>query len=361
MRWGLVARPETGRGLGVQTYGLYSNLNPDSVLLVNTADKYDKDFSRYKGAWVTDFRDGKLSEEFVRDWLADLDVVVGVETLYDPRIYDWAKAANCRTVIQMNPEFVKPNGPLPDVVWLPTGWRRDAFPTDGVRIVRYPIEAKPVVLHPEADEPVRFLHVAGKPALADRNGTDLFSTALRRVKGDAVFTVTTQGHEPPGLAGKAEVLFNPSYDEMYQGNHVLVLPRRYGGNCLPVNEAIAHGMAIIMSDIDPNREWPIYPVATQPGRVIDMPCGSVRLYDADPVDLPNVIQTLANNRTTLASQMHQSVEYAVANSWHKMKQFYYDELELASAADYRPSSRTRPLQKARNSDLGVITRSLPGR
>lgn len=357
MRWGLIARPETARGLGVQSYGIYENLQPDSVLIVNTDDKYDKDFKRYPGAWVTSFEKGQLNEEFVRDWLSDLDLVVAVETVYDWRVLDWARDANCRTAIQMNPEFVKPTQDLPDTIWLPTGWRKEHFPDD-VRVVRVPVTKHSFVTEPDDSAPVKFLHVAGKPALADRNGTELFSASLRRFRANAEFTVTVQGHEPAGLAGKAKVLFDPSFEEIWDGQHVLVLPRRYGGNCLPVIEAIGHGMAVIMSAVEPNGEWPIFAVQTDLGRIIDMPCGPVRLHDASPVDLPAAMTTLTNKRDTLRMAMELSRRYADVYSWENMRQFYFDELELASGADYRPRSRTFSLPKPSSPDLGIITRRL---
>jgi len=38
------------------------------------------------------------------------------------------------------------------------------------------------------------------------------------------------------------------------------MPRRYGGACLPMNEALAAGLPVIMTDVDPNnkilpKEW----------------------------------------------------------------------------------------------------------
>lgn len=359
MRWGLLVRPETGRGLGVQSYGLYFNLHPDSVLIVSTSDTYDKDYLRYgSGAWIASFENGKLPEEFVRDWLADLDVVISVETVYDPRLYDWARDANCRTVVQVNPEFIKPGQVLPDCIWLPTKWRQEVFPDDA-RLVRFPIDQRDFVSTPDTTDPVNFLHIAGKPALADRNGTELFATSLRRCGGiNAKFRVTVQGHEPANVSERATVLFNPSFEEIYKDQHILVLPRRYGGNCLPVNEAIGHGMGIIMTDIEPNQDWPIQKLHSNPGRIIDMPCGAVRLFDADVEDMKNSIVTLTNNRKTLIQSMSRSRAYADQYSWSNMKQTYLDEIELASAADYRPRGRARSLPYTSTPDLGIFTRKI---
>lgn len=45
-----------------------------------------------------------------------------------------------------------------------------------------------------------------------------------------------------------------NYYDNYDGG-VLVLPRKYGGLCLPINEAIASGMPVIATDISPNNTW----------------------------------------------------------------------------------------------------------
>jgi glycosyltransferase involved in cell wall biosynthesis len=45
-----------------------------------------------------------------------------------------------------------------------------------------------------------------------------------------------------------------NYYDNYTGG-VLVMPRKYGGLCLPMNEAIAAGMPVIATDISPNNSW----------------------------------------------------------------------------------------------------------
>lgn len=356
----MIARAEKSRGLGVQSYDLYANLQPDSVLIINTQDTYEKDFSRYKGAWVTDFRDGKLSEEFVKDWMKDLDVVVSIETFYDWNLLDWAKETNTKTILWVNPEFYKPEHSA-DVLWNSTSWRMDALPSD-TRIVPVPVTNYGFVDLPDISDSINFLHVCGKPALRDRNGTELVANALRRVTGNFTFTVTVQGHQPAGF-DRYKVLFNPSFEEMYLNKHVLVLPRRYGGNSLPVLEAIGHGMAVVMSDISPNEDWPIYSVPAQKSAEISMPCGTVRLHDAEPIALPTAIQTLINDRNSLEKYMSLSREYAEENSWCSRRQFFYDELEWASAAEFKQSTnrsnlRVPTLRTTYPPDLGVFTRKL---
>jgi len=48
--------------------------------------------------------------------------------------------------------------------------------------------------------------------------------------------------------------------DLYKDFDALILPRKYGGLCLPVNEALMSGLPVIMTDISPNnkllpKEW----------------------------------------------------------------------------------------------------------
>ena len=49
-------------------------------------------------------------------------------------------------------------------------------------------------------------------------------------------------------------------NELYSDFDVMIMPRRYGGLCLPMNEALCSGLPVIMTDISPNnrvlpKEW----------------------------------------------------------------------------------------------------------
>jgi glycosyltransferase involved in cell wall biosynthesis len=46
-----------------------------------------------------------------------------------------------------------------------------------------------------------------------------------------------------------------NYWDNYSSGDVLLMPRRFGGLCLPVNEALGAGMPVIMPDISPNNTW----------------------------------------------------------------------------------------------------------
>ena len=60
-------------------------------------------------------------------------------------------------------------------------------------------------------------------------------------------------HIPPNVKLRIDEGDTPNYWDNYRGD-VLIMPRRFGGLCLPVNEALAAGMPAIMPNISPN-EW----------------------------------------------------------------------------------------------------------
>jgi len=85
----------------------------------------------------------------------------------------------------------------------------------------------------------------------DRNGTDDFLQACH----DG--TVTTQDE---GFAQNLRRQYRHSTvwtdihdpQTIYALGDAMVMPRKYGGNCLPLNEALSSGMPVIMTDVLPN-------------------------------------------------------------------------------------------------------------
>jgi hypothetical protein len=106
-----------------------------------------------------------------------------------------------------------------------------------------------------------FLHVAGRPAVKDRNGTlDFIEIARRCTDLGARWVLACQAptreiidaarDAPVELLGDA-----PTPGGLYADGDVLILPRRYGGLCMPAREAVTAGMPVIMPEIPPNDSW----------------------------------------------------------------------------------------------------------
>lgn len=341
MRIGLIVRGED-RGLGVQTWEAWRHLRPEATLLVDMGDLargFPSHPERFPGATVAKF-DGHRFEDvdLVRDWLAHLDVVYTAETVYDWRLCDWARAAGTAVVVHTNPELHRlveaRDGIEPTMWWNPTDWHMDLL-TDGgwtrAPVVEMPmpvaLDRFPSKLVPAKDRPT-FLHVMGHRAMADRNGSSVVARTLRRVRAGQSWVLRSQ--DPKGfgaLKTDADVIVvepETNYWDLYGGADVLVMPRRYGGLCLPVQEAMAAGLAVVMSDCSPNRRWPIIPLLAESPRKLNT--RGIVVHAPNFVDLAVVCDRLDNDPEEVWAAKAASTRWANANGWKELMPRWLDGL-----------------------------------
>lgn len=106
----------------------------------------------------------------------------------------------------------------------------------------------------------RFVHIMGKVASHDRNGTLDLINALKFSKERYQLVIRSQYPVPEysQLVNDNRVIFDignvREQNDMYQDFDAMVLPRRYGGLCLPMNEALASGLPVVMSNTSPNNK-----------------------------------------------------------------------------------------------------------
>lgn len=341
MRLGIIARSED-RGLGLQSWEACRHLNPERVLLVEPQPaRWTRHRERYEGFDTTRVKwDGRtLHEGVCRQWLNGLDVVYTAETPYDERLPGWASDAGCAVVVHANPEMLADRSARNRWVtwWAPTRWRLTQLPF-GTRVVPMPVATDRIPVNPgNADRPVTFLHTAGHEAAWDRNGTRLVADAVRDLTVECRVRVVGQDGNLPRVHARSglpvEVELTPGgvadYWDLYAGADVLVLPRRYGGLCLPVQEALAAGVAVVMSDVSPNEMWPGPRLPASGFQKFRTRCGDVAVYDTDPADLTAVMEKLAVDRDLLAGLRCEALEWAGRHSWESLLPVW--EKELAKA------------------------------
>lgn len=332
MRWGLIARSETDRGIGVQTLAIHDHLNPERTLVVlDQKSGFTAHPQNYPDATIVALKHGNakntLPEDQVRDWWKGLDVVFTVETFYDWDLIEWAKADGVRTVVQGNPEFWQASNPQPDVWTWPTRWRLKYLP-DGP-VIPVPTVPRPNTSAPADAANLRVVHIAGNRAMGDRNGTDLLANAVKRVTAGTRISIYSQAPLPVirGVSYRAPV---ESRWDMYAGQHILCLPRRYGGLCLPALEAMSAGLAVMMPQCEPNEDWPIYGIQGDTGRTLRMQTGDVETFDAYSNDIANSLKHLHNDRNALRYAMERARTWAEENTWSRHGETYYNLLEDAS-------------------------------
>ncbi len=164
--------------------------------------------------------------------------------------------------------------------------------------------------------PGRILHVAGHRAAGDRNGTNVVTALMRDMEFEWKL-----GHQD-GLrlhprSMQRTVLATRVADRwrIYDDCSILAYPRRYGGQSLQVNEAMARGLAVVMSDTPPNPEtWPIIPTPTRPGGYVRTPNGRIPLAQVLVRPFREILSELADP-AHLYHHQTASLEWARANSW----------------------------------------------
>lgn len=272
MRLGLIARADD-TGLGNQTLEFYRHMHPAKTMVVDISHLNGNPnyFERYPDAQIIH---GFPRTADIDTFLQDLDVVFLAESPYNYWLYERARQLGVKTACQYNYEFFDwyshPHLPTPDLLIAPSKWHYDKVEEFAkARAIKHvylhcPVnrELLPFV---EKRQAKKFLHIAGKPAAVDRNGTETVLDCVEYLQQDVEVYVTVQS--PKYLEdwikrgkGNPKLHFLDTsavsdYAELYKNMDVLLFPRRYGGNCLPLNEALSTGMPVIMPDISPNNSW----------------------------------------------------------------------------------------------------------
>jgi hypothetical protein len=147
----------------------------------------------------------------------------------------------------------------------------------------------------------RILHIAGKKAAKDRNGTESVLAMMKSSKEDYELVIKSQ--TPLNLICKdsrvkIEIGDPDNRQDMYTGFDAMVLPRRYAGLCLPMNEALMSALPVFMTDVSPNNavlphKWLAESKKIDTFRTKSM----VDVYDVKPERLAKVIDKyVGNNR-----------------------------------------------------------------
>ena len=178
---------------------------------------------------------------------------------------------------------------------------------------------------------MRVFHVTGKRAFADRNGTEIVMNALRGLNMDVEFTMFGLDHSLPEIGpmrNTSLIVRNEGVEdrwEMYAGQHLLVLPRRYGGLCLPALEAASRGCAVMMTDTQPNAELAQHLVPSNVGRKLNVAAGTIMSADSNHTDLAAHINSLARDRDRLAH--YQQRAFLEVPRWSRWRAVYIAEMD----------------------------------
>lgn len=347
MRLGILAYA-TQTGLGYQTKDYCENLNPAKVMVVdlsmyNRMPLFRGWYSNYNTQWVS----GIPTTADINRFLDGIDVVFMAETPLNHYLFEATKARGIKTVNAYNYEFLDyfrhPEWQGPTILAAPTVWNIEQVEKlNKGKVVHLPVPIK-VDHTPRVISSCKTLsHIIGRPAVHDRNGTLSFLEAVDILKDRFDYVVYYQKPSDP----RAVEYFEPvraklnemcrKYSNikvytdiqdntaMYQQGDLLVLPRRYGGLCLPMNEALSWGIPVVMTDVSPNnaileKSWLAKSAQIQTFRGhVDIP-----VYQADVHSLVETIFYF-QDKEYMRNQSIRAREIAEAQSWSVLKQKYIE-------------------------------------
>ena len=254
------ARADTG-GLAAQTHDFYVHMKPHktAVVVIDELTGYKSDTDKYVDADYLYCPQFEPTFDKLDSFLKDLDVVFCVETPYNHNLFSLARARGIKTVLQYNHEWLQhhqePDLPKPDLFLAPSEWNRDKMPWP-TKYLHVPVDRQKFPFK-QRTQAKKFLHIAGHRTFGDRNGTAILLDALPMITSDVEIVIRTQDDLPrPYTDHRLTIVREDVSDrrDLYNDEDVLILPRKYGGLSLQLNEALSLGMPAIMLGIPPQNK-----------------------------------------------------------------------------------------------------------
>lgn len=351
MRIGLFGARCDNTGLGTQTWEFYKHIRPAKTLVIDTSDNHPERKQYFERFPDATFFKGTPDLITITEFLKDLDVVFCMETPYNYDLFAYARAMGVKTILQYNWEFLdylqNPNLSVPDLFASPSMWYYENMPFANKTFLPVPVNRE-VIKYKQRKKIKTLLHIAGPLLHEDRNGTDIFLKSLPLLDEKLKVIIYTQHQiDMPELDIKCKVqirrLDMDNYYDLYKEGDMLIMPRRYGGLCLPLNEAMAAGMIPIMTKISPNTHI-LHPIELIPAFTYkDIETRTIlRAYEISPEILAEKINHIARcDSDVIGNLSNFSNEYANMISWEFLKPLYLKIMKtLVEGNNVTPDKRT---------------------
>lgn len=348
MKLGIIVRSDLGSGLQSQTYNLTRMLKPDRILIVNSKpfnqrEQYNEMYEGFETQISEGFPTNLDSSRFIKS----LTHILSAETMYNPKIYELARVRGIKTYTQLNWEFCdhikNTHLPRPTKWLMPSHWHLEEMKSIYPDTIYLP---PPIFMNDFKQARKknlsrvgkrRFVHIIGKAASHDRNGTYDVLDALKHTTADFELVIKSQYEVPEyqELMGDNRITLkienSLDQEELYTDFDAMILPRRYGGLCLPVNEALSSGLPVIMPNISPNysilpREWLVN------AQIYNqfMARTNIDIYKSDTMQLAKKIESFAiMDDDKLLEYKTKAVDLANDNYSHEvLKSKYLEVMDL---------------------------------
>lgn len=328
MTLAVIARGDQG-GLGAQTWEMCRHVGPDKILLLDLgkAGRGTTRRERFEGlAGELRVHGGSRLDHGDLDWvLKDTTTIYTAEGTYGYDLPVAAERAGVRLVVHANPELwtERSRGATTEVV-CPTPWEIDRVP--GATMMPMPVDRERVPFR-ERRRAFTFWHPKA-PAFHDRHGSAIVEAALAHIKTACRVLITGETELPLGPSHVGQVLVDrvgprENYWDGYRFADVLILPRRYAGLCLPVQEALSSGMPVVMLDTGPYAgKAGVLTIPTTSSYEVRMKGGQFPVFDAEPEALANEIDQLVYDHDLVGRCSRAADGTAEGLSWARWENWW---------------------------------------
>lgn len=298
----------TEQGLGRQAKDLFDNGIVQQVL-VHPHSTYKNHLEWYPNRVNT-----------FDELLERCDTIFFIETPFDWKYVLRAREKGVKTVLFIMFECTRLPY-YPDVLVGGSVLEAETYPNLPVKVITVPVP-KALKWRKRTRAKV-FVHNAGHGGIGGRNGTMNLIKAIPMVKSDAKFIIRSQVPITlPYDDQRVEIRVGDfPYETLFSEGDVFVYPDKFGGSCLPLQEAHASGMLVMASDRHPSNKWlpkePLIPIRGYKKETIIQPFDSAIV---DPKDIAMQIDAWYNKDITKYSLMGRV--WGRANSWEKLKREY---------------------------------------
>ena len=167
-----------------------------------------------------------------------------------------------------------------------------------------------------------FVHNAGHGGLGGRNGTKELLEAMQYVKSPIKLIIRTQALEFKSDDPRVEIRIGDfPYETLFDEGDAFIYPDKFGGSCLPLQEAHASGMLVIASNRHPSNTWlPIEPLIPIQGYKKGRISSEIDIAIVDPKDIAKTIDDWYNKDIEKFSLLGR--DWGENNSWEKLKPIY---------------------------------------
>lgn len=340
--FGMVVRADQG-GLATQTYEVAWHLRPDVVIIMDLEDKGrgECEYDRYGFVPdVTVVRGTVLGNREAEQLAAKCEVIYGAETFYGSAL--WRATRGLRDVtprplapplyLHVNPELWRDEEA--DQYLVPTKWEMGRIPN--AQLLYQPIPIERFSKRFCRDQAQHFVHFDA-PAMLDREGTETLLAALEFIQSPCEITIRTWRPEHHMARHPSHVKLNVvndrphDYRDLWSENYdCVIMPRRYAGQSLIMNEAMGHGLAVLASDIEPHKSFlhPWSRVPTIDMQRVPMRGGKFEVHNFNPRDLARRIDQLVAHPEAASFLSQYSLDYSASRSWTALEPKWREVLGL---------------------------------